>query len=192
MPLDTALFQKASTLPKAIPHRILFAGNLLPSKGADLLIRALPLLIDWGLECVLRIVGEGSEKAALLRLAQNSGVSHLIQWAGVIPHGAMPEEYGRATVTVLPSRGNSEGLGMVLVESLLAGCPVIGTAGGGIPDVITHGETGLLTNDGDARNIALALRQMLSSPALRARTVSAQASHDVQTCIHHSQFVNLF
>ena len=61
----------------------------------------------------------------------------------------MPAEYGAATVTVLPSRGHAEGLGLTLVEALLAGSAVVGTAAGGIPEVVIHERTGLVARDGD-------------------------------------------
>jgi glycosyltransferase involved in cell wall biosynthesis len=81
----------------------------------------------------------------------------------------MPREYGAATITVLPTRGHAEGLGLTLVEALLAGCAVIGTPAGGIPEVVEDGVTGLLTPDGDASALADRLARLLQDEPLRLR-----------------------
>lgn len=88
----------------------------------------------------------------------------------------MPAEYGAATVTVLPTRGNSEGLGLVLVEALLAGSSVVGTAAGGIPEVVRPESTGLLARVDDAADLAAQIERMLADEGLRRQlTVTGQA-----------------
>ena len=85
----------------------------------------------------------------------------------------MPAAYGRSTVTVLPTRGQAEGLGLTLVEALLAGCAVVGTPAGGIPEVVQHEETGLLARDGDAEDLATQIGRLITDPALRTRLTRA-------------------
>jgi glycosyltransferase involved in cell wall biosynthesis len=88
----------------------------------------------------------------------------------------MPEEYGRAAITVLASRGKAEGLGLSLVEAVLAGSSVVGTPAGGIPEVIEDGVTGLLARDGDPADLAAKLERLLGDPALRRSLTDAGAA----------------
>jgi glycosyltransferase involved in cell wall biosynthesis len=85
----------------------------------------------------------------------------------------MPAEYGASTVTVLPSRGTAEGLGLTLVEALLAGSAVVGTPAGGIPEVIQHEQTGLIARDGDPRDLATQIQRLLTDHSLRERLTAA-------------------
>jgi glycosyltransferase involved in cell wall biosynthesis len=174
MPVDTRHFQAGRTTPKASPPRILFAGNLVPSKGVDVLLRAYALLRSRGIAATLRILGEGPERAALEELARTMGHPE-IEFSDFLPQDRMPAEYGASTITVLPTRGDAEGLGLTLVEALLAGSSVVGTGAGGIPEVIQHDETGLITGESDA-DLAAALERLVMDPALRQRlTTTGQA-----------------
>jgi glycosyltransferase involved in cell wall biosynthesis len=73
---------------------------------------------------------------------------------------------------VLVSRGQAEGLGLVLAEALMAGSAVIGTAAGGIPEVVVDEETGLIARDGDASDLARQLERFLTDRPLRERTIA--------------------
>jgi glycosyltransferase involved in cell wall biosynthesis len=169
MPLDVAHFASGSAEAKAIPPRILYAGNLVASKGVDLLIEAVARLRDRGVECELRILGEGPERGPLEALARSRGIADVVTFSPFLPQSEMPAEYGRSTVTVLPSRGNAEGLGLTLVEALLSGSAVVGTPAGGIPEVVIDGKTGLIARDGDATDLAQKIGRLLSDDALRER-----------------------
>jgi len=172
MPVDTALFRTGRLTPKAVPARVLYAGNLIETKGVDVLIRAFAAVRSRGTPCRLKLLGEGSAEPSLRALARELGVSDP-EWSPFVKQDQMPAEYGAATVTVLPSRGKAEGLGLALVEALLAGSAVIGTMAGGIPEVIRNGETGLLVPDGDVEGLATALERMLTDPAFCGRTIAA-------------------
>jgi L-malate glycosyltransferase len=84
-------------------------------------------------------------------------------------------------VTVLPTRGNAEGLGLTLVEALLAGSAVVGTPAGGIPEVVQHERTGLIARDGDWNDLADQIERLLSDPALRERLTQAGKQHALHT-----------
>jgi glycosyltransferase involved in cell wall biosynthesis len=170
MPVDLERFTAGTATPKAEPPRILYAGNLVPSKGVDVLIAAYALLRRQGVSCQLKILGEGSAEPALRADAACRGLDD-IAWAPFVPQDRMPAEYGASTVTVLPTRGIAEGLGLVLVEALAAGSAVVGTPAGGIPEVIHHEETGLLVPDGDAEALAAALQRLLGDRSLRERLI---------------------
>jgi glycosyltransferase involved in cell wall biosynthesis len=180
MPLDVDAFSAARDTPRVEPPRILYAGNLLESKGIDDLVRAFALLRQRGVACGLRIVGEGPHRAAVHTLANELGLSDVIEWSDFLPQDAMPLEYGRSTVVVLPTRGNEEGLGLTLVEALLAGAAVVGTRAGGIPEIVRDGETGLLARAGDPADLADKLTELLGSAVLRSRLVQQGRRHVLQ------------
>jgi glycosyltransferase involved in cell wall biosynthesis len=179
MPVDVALFEQGRTVAKAAPPRVLYAGNLLPSKGVDVLIAAVALLRDRDIDCQLRILGQGPARDQLVAELRSLRLGDRVTVAPFVPQSDMPREYGAATVTVLPTRGHAEGLGLGLVEALLAGSAVIGTPAGGIPEVVEDGVTGLLTPDGDASALADRLARLLQDEPLRRR-LTAQGSERVR------------
>jgi phosphatidylinositol alpha-1,6-mannosyltransferase len=177
MPIDITAFEAGATQRKAAPPRILYAGNLVPSKGVDVLLQAAAELRHLGLEFQLKILGEGPAERALRSLVSRLGLGSRVTWARFVPQPEMPDEYGTSTVTVLPSRGRAEGLGLTLVEALLAGSAVVGSPVGGIPEVVRHEETGLLARDGDPADLARQLHRLLTDPSLRDRLVRAGQEH---------------
>ena len=181
MPVEPGNFLGGDRATKLEPPRILFAGNLVPSKGVDVLLRAVAELQRRGIACQLKILGEGPAKAELEVLARTLGITSRVIWASFVPQGQMGAEYGASTITVLPSRGQAEGLGLTLVEALLAGCAVVGTAAGGIPEVILHEKTGLIARDGDAEDLAAQIGRLLTDAPLRDRLTRAGKEHVLQT-----------
>ncbi|MFL5474887.1 MAG: glycosyltransferase family 4 protein, partial [Gemmatimonadales bacterium] len=173
-------FQSGERQPKAVPPRILYAGNLLPSKGVDLLLAAAATLKGRGVQYELKILGEGPAQQSLRSQADRLGISNHIIWSSFVPQERMPQEYGASTVTVLPTRGRAEGLGLTLVEALLAGSSVVGTRAGGIPEVVHDGVTGLLAAE-DPIDLANQLERMLNDQTLRARLTRAGRDHVLQT-----------
>ncbi len=181
MPVDVELFGRGLTTPKTSPPRVLYAGNLVPNKGVDVLLRAVATLHQQGTECRLKILGEGPARPNLERLARALGVGDRVEWSKFVPQDRLPAEYGASTVTVLPTRGQAEGLGLVLVEALLAGSAVVGTPAGGIPEVIQDGVTGLLARDGDPDDLADKIRRLLGDPGLRDRLTAAGRARALET-----------
>jgi len=169
MPIDVERYGQGLRLDKVAPPRILYAGNLVASKGVDVLLEALAVLKQRGVACGLRVLGEGPEAAPLRLLAGRFAIGDMVEWSDFLDQSRMPEEYGRSSVTVLPSRAKAEGLGLTLVEALLAGCAVVGTRVGGIPEVIQHEHTGLLTKEDDPLDLADQLERLLADDDLRLR-----------------------
>jgi len=172
MPMDIELFARGASAQKASPPRVLYAGNLIASKGVDVLIEAIAILRNRGVSCALRIVGAGPEEARLRALADARALGAAVTWSSFVSQHALPAEFGAATVTALVSRGQAEGLGLVLAEALLAGSAVVGTAAGGIPEVVVDERTGLVAKDGDAADLARQIERLLTDAALRERTIA--------------------
>jgi len=180
MPLDVMRFQSGERQSKVMPPRILYAGNLQPSKGVDLLLEAAAALKRRGVHYELKILGEGPAEQSLRAQAERLGISNHIVWSAFVPQERMPQEYGSSTVTVLPTRGKAEGLGLALAEALLAGSGVVGTRAGGIPEVVDHEVTGLLAAE-DPLDLANQLERMLEDQPLRSRLTRAGKDRVLQT-----------
>jgi glycosyltransferase involved in cell wall biosynthesis len=181
MPVDTVSFSAGRRFPKQQPPRILYAGNLVASKGVDVLIGAMAELVRRRIPCELKILGEGPLRSELITLAASAGIASQVTWSPFVPQSQMPAEYGASTVTVLPSRGHAEGLGLTLVEALLSGSAVVGTPAGGIPEVVVHERTGLIAKDGDPIDLADQIDRLLKDEALRSRLIEEGTAHALRT-----------
>jgi glycosyltransferase involved in cell wall biosynthesis len=181
MPVDVTAFEAGGQAVKAEPPRILYAGNLVRTKGVDLLLEAIAELKRRAVACKLKILGQGPAQAELEAQARALGVAGDVIWSRFVPQSEMPAEYGASTVTVLPTRGTAEGLGLTLVEALLAGSAVVGTPAGGIPEVVLHEQTGLIARDGDPLDLASQIQRLLSDPSLRERLNAAGKERVLRT-----------
>jgi glycosyltransferase involved in cell wall biosynthesis len=181
MPLEVTRFVQNGGAGKVEPPRILYAGNLVPSKGVDLLLQAVAELRQRGVACQLKILGDGPSRNHLHALAGELGIGSVVTWSPLVSQTQMPSEYAAATVTVLPSRGRAEGLGLTLVEALLAESAVVGTRAGGIPEVVRHEQTGLIARDGDAADLASQIQRLLTDLPLRERLTRAGKEYAFRT-----------
>ncbi len=178
VPIDVIPYTTSLPEPPAAARRpgpILFVGRLVARKGVDRLIGALARL---GAESPpLEIVGDGPERAGLEDVARRLGVSGRVVFRGKISAAALQESYARAVVAVLPAvrdaRGDTEGLGVVLLEAMNHGTPVVASRVGGIPDIVEDGVSGLLVPPGDEAALADALHRVINDPALADRLGAA-------------------
>lgn len=152
---------------------ILFVGRCYPrQKGLEPLVRAMALLPPAS-RARLRIVGEDWGGFALVRsLGEALGIGDRITLVGPLARRKLLEEYAQADVLVLPSL--FEPFGIVLLEAMAAGLPVVASRVGGIVEIVEDGRTGLLVEPGDARGLAGALGLVLEDEGLR-RTMGARA-----------------
>lgn len=148
---------------------VLTVARLTKQKSIDTLIDALVILRARGCDARLEIIGDGPERATLEQHARERNVYEHVEFLGMLPQTELPAHYARAAVFVLPSI--REGVGLVFAEALLCGTPIIGTASGGVTDIIRDGETGLLVPPRDARALADAIERVLMDRALAARLV---------------------
>jgi glycosyltransferase involved in cell wall biosynthesis len=151
------------------PHRLICVGRLAPSKGQDTLIQAVALLKDAVPELSVEFVGDGPRKAAYQRLAEELGVADRCAFIGYVSHDEVLARMATASVCVLPSR--SEAFGLVNIEAMAVGTPVVASNIGGIPEIIRDGQDGFLVPPDDPQALADKLRLILSDPALRAEMV---------------------
>jgi glycosyltransferase involved in cell wall biosynthesis len=142
--------------------RVLLAiARLTEQKGIDVAIRALAGLPE---DTVLVVLGEGPERATLVRLARELGVEQRVFLLGRVPDvGAWLD---RATLLVHPARW--EGFGLAVLEAMLAGLPVVATNVSALPELVVDGETGVLVPPDSAEALAGGITRALDTPHLGA------------------------
>lgn len=166
---------------RARRHRILSVGRLVPRKGVDLVIKALPYLREAGFDDVeLLIVGGGGDSGVLhadpevrrlMDLAAELGVSEQVRLQGQVPRGAMPGIFRSADAVVCAPW--YEPFGIVPLEAMACGVPVVAAAVGGLRDTVVDHGTGLHVPPRDPEAIASALAMLLDNPTLRAELGNA-------------------
>lgn len=144
---------------------VLFVGRLVPYKGLDVLIRAMA-----SVEGRLILVGDGPQRDALERLARDSGVRERVVFAGEVSEEDLVAWYHACDLFTLPSVTRAEAFGMVQVEAMACGRPVVSTnLPTGVPWVNRHGETGLVVEPGEVGALSAAIQRLIGDPDLRAR-----------------------
>ena len=143
---------------------LLSIGNLVPSKGHDILIRAAAALPD----ARILIVGEGPQAESLRALARQLDVADRVSLLGALPHEELPELYSASDVLVLASE--REGWPNVLLEAMACGTPVLSTAVSGATEIITCREAGLLLGERTPESLVRCVRDLLGTPPERSLT----------------------
>lgn len=141
---------------------ILSVSNLKKTKGIDLNLQALASLVKTYPNLTYRIVGDGEERKNLETLAESLDLGNHVFFLGKLPHQEALQEMAQADIFCLPSW--QEGFGVVYIEAMALGIPVIGVKGEGIEDVIDHGVNGLLVRPHEVEDLAEALESLLKSP----------------------------
>ncbi|MCW7941481.1 GDP-mannose-dependent alpha-(1-6)-phosphatidylinositol monomannoside mannosyltransferase [Streptomyces hygroscopicus] len=144
---------------------ILCVARMVPRKGQDMLIRALPLIRRQVPEAVLLVVGKGPDEARLRKLARRHAEG-AVWFAGGKAHTETPRYYAAADAFAMPCRTRkagleAEGLGIVFLEAAASGLPVVVGDSGGAPDTVLDGTTGRVVDGTDATAIAEALTGIL-------------------------------
>jgi len=156
--------------------RVGFAGQWVPGKGINELLEAwdvvqaeMPdaeLLLAGGPALWKNVdgVAQADECGERVRQAESQG---RLRCVGAIPRNRMPEFWNSMDVMVMPSL--CESFGLVVLEAMACGIPVVSTSAGGLKEIVVDGETGLLVPPGDAHALSVALRKMLADESLRRR-----------------------
>jgi len=160
-------------------------SRLVPRKGQDMLIRALPAIRQRVDDAVLVIVGNGPYREQLEKLAARFGVTEHVVFTGGVPADELPAHHAMPDVFAMPcrTRGSGmdvEGFGIVFMEASASGVPVVAGDSGGAPETVIDGETGLVVDGWDVGAIAAAVGDLLADPARAAAMGAAGREWVVQ------------
>ena len=170
--VDPEVFDPARVRPVDCPEsdgRLIVGcvGALDWNKGQGVLIDAVARLRDDGMDLYdVWLIGTGPSESALCKQAEERGIAHRVRFWGF--RRDVPPLLRAMHVLVVPSL-YIESQSIVAIEAMMMGLPVIGSRLGGVPEVISHGETGMLCPPGDATEIAAALRELAADPDTRER-----------------------
>jgi glycosyltransferase involved in cell wall biosynthesis len=175
--------------------KILFIGNLSGGKGVTDLLRAAGRLKTRFPNLVLRAIGkaDAAQRAAIDRLVAEHDLAAHVELPGLVPHDQLPAHYAWCDVFAAPSVYEG-GPGNVYLEAMAGGKPVLACDTGGVPEVVLHGETGLLVRPHDLDAIERALATLADDAGLRARLGQAgrrravehlSVAHYLDTCERH-------
>ncbi|MFF5227130.1 glycosyltransferase family 4 protein [Dactylosporangium sp. NPDC000521] len=157
---------------------VVCVSRLVPRKGQDVLIRALPLIRRAVPDAALLVVSGGPYRPALERLAREAGVERDVVFTGSVSWAELPAHYAAGDVFAMPCRTRRrgldvEGLGIVYLEASATGLPVVAGDSGGAPDAVREGETGFVVPGRDVAAVADRVTTLLRDPALAARMGAA-------------------
>lgn len=155
--LDKVLYER-----QAAGKTILSVSYLIVRKGIDFNLKAISELVGKHPDLKYKIIGDGPEAGDLRKLASDLGLDEHVEFLGHLSNNDVMKHMSVAGVFSLPSW--DEAFGVVYIEALAHGVPVIGCRGEGIEDIVKHGETGLLVEPKDVNSLAEAIDYLLNNP----------------------------
>ena len=186
--LDLSRFAWQAPRPDLPPH-IISVGRFVEKKGLADLVQACALLRSRGVAHRCTLVGGGPLEGSLRDLVAKLGLEEVVHFAGPRPQAEVIAMVRGASLFAAPCRvaddGDRDGLPTVLLEAMALGTPVVATDVVGIPEIVRHGDTGLLVPEGDIDALATAFAQLLGAPSQRMRLSAGarsliEASFDVE------------
>lgn len=164
--IDLRAWRETGPSPlEADPPTILTVAHLYPRKNLGVLLKAYARLRDAGTPFQAWVVGEGPCRRAWERLRDALDLKDRVTFLGTIPRRDLLERYRRSAIFCLPSR--QEGFGIVFLEAMACGKPVIAARAAAVPETVAEGETGLLVDPEDPTALAHAIEGLLRDPDLR-------------------------
>ena len=172
--VDTNFFKPSdsSSVDEKRNLTIGYVGRMLPGKGLNILADALPQLPPSGWR--LLVVGDGPERPALEQKLREMNLMDRVQFRGAVHYDDIPSVFKELDMLVMPTQTTSrirEQFGRVLVEAMASGVPVIGSTSGAIPEIID--QSGIVVPEGDPKELACAIQQLLSNPVRRRQLAQA-------------------
>lgn len=179
----------AGLSPAPLRHRLglngdrvlLTVGNVSRRKAQDVVIRALPAVLQTHPHTVYVMAGLPTERPALEQLARELGVADHVRFLGVVDDADLPDLYALGDLFVLVSRatagGDVEGYGIVVLEAALCGTPAVVSQGCGLAEAVRDGETGLTVPPDDVDATAVAITQLLSDTPRRMALADCARQH---------------
>lgn len=172
--LDLDRFRYADPVQR--PPVVAAVGRLVEKKGFGDLVDAVALLVEAGQDVRVDIVGTGPLEDDLRRQVSALRLDGVIRMHGALPQGQVRRIVQEAAVFAAPcvvaDDGNRDGLPTVLLEAMALGTPCVATPVTGIPEVLRHGETGLLVEEANPASVAAAIHRLLADAGLRSRLAS--------------------
>lgn len=156
---------KKEEKPFSAKIKLLTVARLIERKGIRFLIQAMKNVTVHYPDVELVIVGEGPDHLSFDKLTRQLELIQNIVFAGRIPDQELIEQYTTSDIFILPS--TEEALGVVLLEAMYHGLPVIASNVGGIPEIVTNQETGILTAPGNPKELSLAIISLIENPDKR-------------------------
>jgi len=178
----------ATAEPAAVRNKFVCVGRFSPSKGQATLVRAVSLVLRKIPDLEIEFVGEGDYKEECRALAARLGVAQHCLFRGYLPHDEVLRKMAGAQATIVPSL--AEAFGLVVIESMAVGVPVIGSRTGGISEIIRDGLDGLLFTTGDYVEMARHIIEMASNRELRLQMATNCRSRFLQ-CFEMNRMVRL-
>jgi glycosyltransferase involved in cell wall biosynthesis len=155
---------------------VLTVGNLIPTKGHELMVYALKALLPEFPQLTWEVIGDGTERTRIRLLAERLGVLQNIRFRGRQDRDAVGQAFRRCTVFALPSC--YEALGCVYLEAMACGKASVGCEGQGVAEIIRHGDSGWLVPPNGREELVAALRVLLANEMLR-RQIGARGRETV-------------
>jgi len=168
--VDSRQFAPGQSRSAGQKPTVLFVGGLDQAhyfKGLDVLFRAVRPIID-RLEKLI-VVGDGDLRPYYQKQCQQLAIEHKVEFAGGIPAPELASFYQRADLLVLPSINRNEAFGLVLLEAMASGLPVIATNLPGVRSVFKHGQQGLIARPADPADLKAKLLKLIDNPEFRSR-----------------------
>lgn len=152
---------------------ILTVGRIVPRKGMDTVIRALPEILAHVTDAHYVIVGDGEYRSMLEEIAETQGVAAHVTFAGKVKESELVDFYRLCSIFAMPNRdmpdGDTEGFGLVFLEANGCGKPVVGGWAGGAVEAVQQGENGLLVDGWSVGDVASTIITLLTDEALYQR-----------------------
>lgn len=173
LPMGVAVPEQVPAFSTRDPSLVAFAGRIVEKKGVGVLIDAFKLVAARRPSARLCIAGGGPDLPRYREQARELGLEACVEFLGPVPQARIRELFARAAVAVMPSvtaaSGDAEGLGLVMLEAMAGGCPVIVTDLPVVRGVIRPGENGLVFPERDSAALARALEDLLADRDRAAR-----------------------
>jgi glycosyltransferase involved in cell wall biosynthesis len=159
-PIDEDIVNENRASKQDKSARLLFIGSIIKEKGVSDLLQALKILHDSGRRVTLSIIGDGKDASRFHKLANELTINHMIEWKGLVDNQDLPDMLHKADIFVMPSWHDT--FGVVYVEAMACGLPIVATRCGG-PDSFITDEIGKLVPVKSPNHLAQAIGEMIDS-----------------------------
>jgi len=144
---------------------IIHFGRLSYEKSTDLVLKAFAQILNWGIDAQLIIIGDGPERGKLEAIGRKLNIDKSVEFTGTLRDNDLTERIAAGDFFVSASTIETQGL--VFLEAMALGLPVIGVNAGGVPEYVDNGKNGFIVEPGNVRAIAEAMKKFIEHPELR-------------------------